>query len=42
MMVQVIMDIEIKNLNEFITKCNEKILLIEDNELYSKSILKLC
>jgi uncharacterized coiled-coil DUF342 family protein len=34
-------DIEIKSLNEFITKCNEKLLLIEDNELLNSQISEL-
>jgi hypothetical protein len=34
-------DIEIKSLNEFITKCNEKLLLIEDNELLNSQITEL-
>lgn len=34
-------DIEIKNLNEFITKCNEKISIIEDNEALNVEITDL-
>lgn len=34
-------DIEIKSLNEFITKCNEKISIIEDNEALNVEITDL-